>query len=621
MEQRILYIDVASGASRRETLDEPGVYGPLDVALKVWDGGRRLVFGGGPLAGSIVPGSNRLTFAGYSPAWDGFFSSSMGGAALPFDDVWPNVVVIEGRASVASALLITMNDGDLRVDVRALDPRPIWKGYDGKEGFYALQAYVHEKIWSGVGEPRILATGPAALATTFGAIGSARVKAGKVTPVDTWCGRGGMGSQLARAHGIVAIAYSGNFEDQDLRDLKEADGYFQKKFSKRMMLVDLEKTTKYRFDPKFASGGTLGSNLSSLRELMFSFNYRSIYESDEARERLWEKLVRDHYLKQFNDETIAGKENYNCGEPCPAVCKKMWGDFKKDYEPYMALGPNAGVFDQRAAERLNHRADALGFDAIQVGGIVSALMEALHLGALKPADVGATRLPRFTADGFDAVADSAENAALGAELLEAIVYGEHTVGVAARRGPRALARAIPAIRDLIAYVSNGDGDGAVIPNFYWVPGMYAPMPLMGKYFCYYGYDYHAPREVGRRNAERMVKEIALDNLGMCRFHRGWAEELLADIINEHMKTAVNFTAHHAALSARLAEMAKVRPWESARTRDIIGAYLAKHVREDEKDATCADWARRFREDGEAAARAYWDELWAGAREGLGVEVE
>ena len=48
------------------------------------------------------------------------------------------------------------------------------------------------------------------------------------------------------------------------------------------------------------------------------------------------------------EETIEKKQFKHCGEPCAAVCKKMNGIYKKDYEPYQALGPNSGIFDQRA---------------------------------------------------------------------------------------------------------------------------------------------------------------------------------------------------------------------------------------------------------------------------------
>ena len=30
----------------------------------------------------------------------------------------------------------------------------------------------------------------------------------------------------------------------------------------------------------------------------------------------------------------------------------------------------------------------------------------------------------------------------------------------------------------------------MVPNQYWVPGMLSPMPMMGKYFVYYGVEFH-----------------------------------------------------------------------------------------------------------------------------------
>ena len=39
-----------------------------------------------------------------------------------------------------------------------------------------------------------------------------------------------------------------------------------------------------------------------LTELMLSFNYRSVSWSSDQRMDLWKRLVRDHYLKQFNEE-------------------------------------------------------------------------------------------------------------------------------------------------------------------------------------------------------------------------------------------------------------------------------------------------------------------------------
>jgi glyceraldehyde-3-phosphate dehydrogenase (ferredoxin) len=215
-------------------------------------------------------------------------------------------------------------------------------------------------------DPRILAVGPAAKVTDIGAIGSVPVSKGKLSYVDTWAGRGGLGSKMLQQHGIAAIIYGGTFIDEDFRDRKVADEWFVQRYSKKMAAKDIEATAKYRFEPNFKTGGTFGVNYATLGGRMLSFNYRSIFMDEAQRLDIHRKFVVDHYLKQFNEETIQSKQQRTCGEPCVAVCKKMRGEFKKDYEPYQTLGPLSGIFDQRAAEKLNHHADMYGFDAIPI---------------------------------------------------------------------------------------------------------------------------------------------------------------------------------------------------------------------------------------------------------------
>ena len=169
--------------------------------------------------------------------------------------------------------------------------------------------------------------------------------------MDTWAGRGGMGSKILQEHGIAAVIYGGTYVDEDFRDRKVADDWFEAKYKQRLLAKDLEATTKYRFDPKFNTGGTFGVNYAGIGGRLMAFNYRTIYDTEENRLALHERLVVDHYLKQFNEETIVPRRQHTCGEPCAAVCKKMKDEFKKDYEPYQAMGPLCGIFDQRAAER------------------------------------------------------------------------------------------------------------------------------------------------------------------------------------------------------------------------------------------------------------------------------
>ncbi len=64
------------------------------------------------------------------------------------------------------------------------------------------------------------------------------------------------------------------------------------------------------------------------------------------------------------------------------------------------MGPLCGIFDQRAAERLNHHADMYGFDAISAGGVLSWLMECLDQGLLEPEELGVRGKPAFSPDGL-----------------------------------------------------------------------------------------------------------------------------------------------------------------------------------------------------------------------------
>lgn len=66
--------------------------------------------------------------------------------------------------------------------------------------------------------------------------------------------------KMLKEHGIAAIIYGGTFIDEDFRNRKVADQWFQDKYAKKLAAKDFETTTKYRFDPKFGTGGTFGVN-------------------------------------------------------------------------------------------------------------------------------------------------------------------------------------------------------------------------------------------------------------------------------------------------------------------------------------------------------------------------
>ena len=619
MFQRVLLVDAASGFYKTVKYPLERYFGPVDLGLHMTETYRSLNFGVGLFAGSILPGSNRLVVTGFSPCWQGSYISSMGGAGLVFNNLGINMLSLTGKAPVPSVLCLNRNHGEeIEVAMAPLDVEAIWKS--GRTGVYALTDEVYERFADRYEkDPRVLAVGPASRETDMGGIMSVPIKNGEISYVDTWAGRGGFGSALLQDHGIVAIIYGGTLIEEDFRDRKVADEWFQNKYNLRLMKKDLEVTSKYRFDEKFNTGGTLGVNYASVGGKIMAFNYRTTHWSEEERLDLHQHFIVDHYLKQFNAETIAARQQETCGEPCVAVCKKMNGKYKKDYEPYQAMGPLCGVFDQRAAERLNHHCDAMGFDAISGGGVLAWLMDLLDEGLLTAEELGVSRTPRWQLNGFDVVADSMHNAELGCELIDSILQRRGIIDFreGVRKWSRLHSRAKGfSLHDRFVYTAH-NRRGWMVPNQYWVSGVLAPMAIMGKYYMIYSYDFIPPRTLGRMCAERMKKELLLDNLGTCRFHRGWAEEMLPDIMGSVYSNKDSFLQSIDVLASRINSRNSPIFWESEANIDYLFSFLQRKRQVDgEQDLRLQEWLERFTENKYEAARDFWYQTLMGIDESL-----
>jgi glyceraldehyde-3-phosphate dehydrogenase (ferredoxin) len=643
--QRELVIDLAGGDYQVYPVVSPQVIGPVDYGWSKFceaeaevagDAPDVMTWAGGPLAGSRIPGTRRLVFCGYSPQWEGFYVSSLGGGAYIMHRIGVDFVCIKGSAPQDSVLFLNHSQGQISVRLEPIDADALWAGYAGLDGeyligFYALQQAVFDRYGREYDDDwvRVFAVGPAARHTNQGIIGSNQVRKGRVSPIDDWAGRGGLGSRLLQRHCIAACIFGGDWEDPDLKDSKEIDGYFQEHYGQPMIKVDLGATEKYRYVPGFRTGGTFGANMYTVDDKLFSFNYSSVHCTDEARLAQHKAFILDHYLKQFNEEIIEPKNFSHCGEPCSVACKKFDGVYKKDYEPYQALGPLCGVFDQRAAEELNHFVDAMGWDAIQAGGTVAWLMELVHGGVIPPEDFGLPPADEMRFDfvsdtqAFDLEMDSRRNADYAYQVVYMILFDQR--GASFRRGIRTAAEALSTrygatpsgVRPSDLAVFNAHGEhGCMTPNQYWVPGMFSPMPMMGKYFVYYGLDFLPPRELGRKCVERMVYELFNENSGVCRFHRKWAEAIVDEIISAHYEFPVDYKGHQFELARQIYEHdgADVVPWENERTIDIIWEYLEKWDRFGLDNPVLREWIARFRHDKWAAATMYWDELRAGIAE-------
>lgn len=611
LKQRELRIDLSPLAwSVHDIGPEAAIYGPVDYGWHHYGKDPNVfTFGEGILATTPVHGARRLVFCAYSPLWETFYISSMGGAAFAFRHTGVNYVRIHGRAEKPSILLLNHDGNTPTVRIAAIeDYLTLWSDYpapDGSKllGIYALQQALLDRWGSEYPAKKVRAfvVGPASAVTPEGTIGSNPVEKGALNPVADWCGRGGMGSRLLQQHNIVGCLLGGQWEDPERTTIKDFDPYFVEHFGDRFVKIDKALTSKYSLDPKTGTGGTFGSNYHAMGDRILSFNYRSIYLPKAERLKQHKNFIVDHYLKQFNEETIATKSFEHCGEPCPVACKKMNGKFKKDYEPYHTLGPQVGVFDQRAAELLNDHADAMGFDAIQIGGMLAWIMECVSDGLIEPEAFGFPPRDRLRfnrvavkREEFDVVNDSMVNARYAMAVIDALLTDPRAQ--AFRQGIRVAAREMnaryPATRpgERAVFISHGER-GCMVPNQYFVPGMGSPMPIMGKYYVFYGNNVLPPEEVGRRNVERMVYELISDNVGMCRFHRQWTEPLANVLARDHFGLEVDFKRHHYELACQIntREGAKSVPWETRRVIDMFANYLRWVVEDGKRLEDIGDW--------------------------------
>jgi glyceraldehyde-3-phosphate dehydrogenase (ferredoxin) len=143
------------------------------------------------------------------------------------------------------------------------------------------------------------------------------------------------------------------------------------------------------------------------------------------------------------------------------------------------------------------------------------------------------------------------------------------------------------------------------------------MAVMGRYYMYYGYDFTPPRSLGNLCAGLMRDELLLDNLGFCRFHRAWAQEMIPTIIEslyglkDRLLQEVTTTVH------RINSRNAANYWESERCVDYVHTFLTrKRDVEKEDRPELHDWIARFDSHKQDAAIAFWYEIHRGVMESL-----
>ena len=143
------------------------------------------------------------------------------------------------------------------------------------------------------------------------------------------------------------------------------------------------------------------------------------------------------------------------------------------------------------------------------------------------------------------------------------------------------------------------------------------LAIMGKYYMHYGNDFVPPRKLGQKNADRFSKELILDNLGICRFHRGWAEEMMPDIIEMLYQKKDLFLKNIYTTACRINSHNDSVFWESERNFDFIHTFLKRQKEvENNNDPELNKWLDYFEKDKKAAAFDYWYDIHKGVTESL-----
>ncbi|WP_148883231.1 glyceraldehyde-3-phosphate:ferredoxin oxidoreductase [Thermococcus aciditolerans] len=649
MKFTILRLNLDEKKVESEELERDGIYGVIDYGIEVhenlktyevepYDPKNVVVMGMGPFSGSTLPGAHRLMFFFRSPLYGTLFPSAMGGAAYAFKNVGVDFVTFEGKAEKPVVVLL-YNDGDnVRVELHEIELEKvveIWRGYKDEEGVYALTQYLIDTFGDKFDfEYRIAVVGPAALNTNYGAIFSQALRKGeRLVGSEDWAARGGSGSVLLRAHNVVGIIFGGKprkrpFPGEDIGNFKTSKGIVEGVHKKPYNEIISEKTTKYRFNPKLNTGGTFGGNYPAEGDFVPILNWQMPYIPKEERIKIHENIMK-HYWEPFNEEAIKPKNWTTCGEPCPVVCKKYRRGHHVEYEPYEANGPLSGSISLRASDISVHAADAMGFDAIEFGGTAAWVLELVHRGLLKPEEVGISRKPEFTKEALleRPVEASEVNAKLVAELAHLVAFAENEtakiIGLGKRKASVIFDERFKdrlkygeSFKDYGVFVPLGE-NGEMTPTMYWAIGNYIPLPIQGRYWTFYQFGvFLEPEELAQKIIASALWEFWYDNVGWCRFHRGWMKPVLKALFMDAYGANVDMEEHARKQLKRLIEYARKAGytpafWDSMRVIDLVAAGSEEFGNE--------RWAERFRIDKVGTAKEYLERVLSAYSEILGVE--
>ena len=303
-----------------------------------------LVLTTGPITGTSVSTSGRMSLVTKSPLTGGIFYSNTGGNfGFNMKRCGIDGIIIEGKSDKPCYLLL---DGDKGMEIK--DASVLW-GLDAEE--------THEKLLEIEGKKtKTLEIGPA---------GENLVRISSImNDADHAFGRGGVGAVWGSKNLKAFVVKNGKYKT------KVHNPELLKSYSKSALdKIKALPVTRSAF-PLFGTAGTLHITNSLGMLPIKNFKYG---QHDEA-----PKLGGEAIRKEILEKTEAC---YGCTIRCRRSTKtgKMKGK-GPEYESVWALGANCEVFDLKKVTEANYYCNKLGIDTISMGVTISCAMELQEKG-------------------------------------------------------------------------------------------------------------------------------------------------------------------------------------------------------------------------------------------------
>jgi aldehyde:ferredoxin oxidoreductase len=367
---RLLFVDLARGASRIEALEESVaraflggnglaarvLYDHVPAGIDALDPANAVVFAVGPITDTTVPGNSRACVVAKSPLTGLFFDSTFGGRfPATLKRTGFDAVVLQGRAPAPCYVLVTDAGAEIK------PAHELWGRTTTREAVNALVA----------------AEGADADAIAIGPAGEHRVRFAALAHYwknrEGVAGRGGLGAVLG-AKNVKAVVVRG------ARKTEIADPPALK------ALIDGTRAPLKTGTQALSTFGTpfLVGPINALGGLG-AYNLRA------------ETFAEARVIGGEDMKTHFHDRDTTCLK-CPVACGKQYaireGEFAgtkakmPEYETIFALGPMLGNANPESLILANDLCDLLGMDTISMGVTLAFVAEAVERGWLTAADIG-----------------------------------------------------------------------------------------------------------------------------------------------------------------------------------------------------------------------------------------